>query len=89
MAKPRKTAASASTPVLSDDDTDATPAPPATLHITPWTLSGKQALHRVHAGQVESALPPPTKNEKAAVVDRRHDAQTVHAEVQKARSIGR
>ena len=49
MAKPRKTAASASTPVLSDDDTDATPAPPATLHVTPWTLSGKQALHRVHA----------------------------------------
>ncbi|MFC5431676.1 RES family NAD+ phosphorylase [Paraburkholderia denitrificans] len=51
MAKPRKTTPSAGTPVLSDDDTGATPAPPATLHVTPWTLSGKQALLRVHSVQ--------------------------------------
>lgn len=37
--------------MLSDDDTHATPAPPAMLHVTPWTLSGKQALHRVHSDQ--------------------------------------
>lgn len=26
----------------------ATPEPPDTLHVTPWTLSSKQVLHRVH-----------------------------------------
>jgi len=48
MPKPRKAPPAASVlPPAGGEDT-ATPAPPATLHITPWTLPAKQVLHRVH-----------------------------------------
>ena len=31
-----------------------TPVPPATLHVTPWTLSSRQVLHRVHSDQYQA-----------------------------------
>jgi hypothetical protein len=40
------TAAPAATPA--GNVSQATPEPPDTLHVTPWTLSSKQALHRIH-----------------------------------------
>ncbi|MBS0316068.1 MAG: RES family NAD+ phosphorylase [Proteobacteria bacterium] len=54
MPKPRKAppAASASPPAGGDGTT--TPAPPATLHITPWTLPAEQVLHRVHQDLYEA-----------------------------------
>ena len=47
MPKPRKAPPAASAPPPAGGDGTATPAPPATLHVTPWTLSAKQVLHRV------------------------------------------
>ena len=48
MPKPRKAPPAASAPPAADGDSTATPAPPAALHITPWTLPAEQVLHRVH-----------------------------------------
>ena len=48
MPKPRKAPPAASASPPASGDGTAIPAPPATLHITPWTLFAKQALHRVH-----------------------------------------
>ncbi|UEC01669.1 RES family NAD+ phosphorylase [Burkholderia vietnamiensis] len=61
MAKPRKSSSASSAPASSGSGEagdarpastpDSTPAPPATLHVTPWTLSSEQVLHRVHSDQ--------------------------------------
>lgn len=48
MPKPRKAPPAASASPPAGVDGTAIPAPPATLHITPWTLFAKQVLHRVH-----------------------------------------
>lgn len=48
MPKPRKAPPAASVLPPAGGEGTATPAPPATLHITPWTLPAKQVLHRVH-----------------------------------------
>lgn len=54
MAKPRKTPPAAGMPGPSGDEANTTPEPPATLHVTPWTLSSKQVLHRVHPDQYKA-----------------------------------
>lgn len=64
MAKPRTPSSAAGTAAPSGDgdaskiqsnSTSApTPAPPATLHVTPWTLTSKQVLHRVHSDQYQA-----------------------------------
>ncbi|MEO3714113.1 RES family NAD+ phosphorylase [Roseateles flavus] len=51
MPKPRKTASAAVQASPADGGGTTTPAPPATLHITAWTLPAKQVLHRVHQDQ--------------------------------------
>ena len=48
MPKSRKAPLAASASPPTGGDGTATPAPPATLHITPWALPAKQVLHRVH-----------------------------------------
>ena len=48
MPKPRKARPVASAPPPASGDGTATPAPPTTLHVTPWTLPAEQVLHRVH-----------------------------------------
>lgn len=48
MPKQRKAQSAASEPPSAGDDGTATPAPPATLHVTPWTLPADQVLHRMH-----------------------------------------
>lgn len=48
MPKPRKILPAVSAPPAADSDSTATPAPPATLHITPWMLPAEHVVHRVH-----------------------------------------
>ena len=50
---PRKKAASTAGSPPPAADSPLTPEPPATLHITPVTLSRKKALHRVHSQDYE------------------------------------
>jgi hypothetical protein len=64
MAKPRKPSPPAGAPAPSGGGdaggaqpksmSTATPAPPATLHVTPWTLASKQVLHRVHSDRYQA-----------------------------------
>ena len=56
MARSRKTkgSAAAGTPAPSIDDPQGPPIPPETLHVTRWTLSSTQLLHRVHADQYQA-----------------------------------
>lgn len=48
MPKTRKAPPVVSLSPPAGGDGTATPAPPATLHVTPWTLPADQVLHRVH-----------------------------------------
>lgn len=54
MPKPRKTSSAVVPSSPTDGDGTATPAPPAKLHVTPWTLPVKQVLHRVHQDLYEA-----------------------------------
>ncbi len=48
MPEPRKAMPAAGASPRAEGDGTATPAPPATLHVTPWTLAAAHVLHRVH-----------------------------------------
>lgn len=54
MPKARKASSAAAPSSPADRDGTATPAPPATLHVTAWTLPAKQVLHRVHQDLYEA-----------------------------------
>ena len=43
----------ATTPIASSPQ--ATPAPPATLHVTPWALAATKTLHRIHQDSYKAA----------------------------------
>lgn len=89
MPKPRKAPPAASAPPAADGDSTATPAPPAALHITPWTLPAEQVLHRVHQdlykadqfnpGQKGNARFSPIRDAKGDLIPTLYAAATFEA----------
>jgi hypothetical protein len=89
MARPRKASPAAEIRVPARAAGRPTPLPPATLHITSWTLHSKQVLHRVHQerytgeqfnpGLKGNARFSPIRNAKGAAIPTLYAAVTFDA----------